>query len=155
VRGVIDPYGIELLHPIRAGRSPQQIGRQGVSHHRWRVGGTLCLLLKPWGVSVGGAGATATVAENTLQGLRQQVDGRMIVLRDPAFHAAPGDPAKRKLCPRGVWEDRLLGEPGLSRLTLVGHLTKVLHRGWAYFHARLAFTMAVWNVLVQGHGFQP
>jgi hypothetical protein len=30
-----------------------------------------------------------------------------------------------------------------------------MHRGWEYFHAQLAFTMAVFNVLVQGHGFQP
>ncbi|NJN95815.1 MAG: hypothetical protein HC875_17780 [Anaerolineales bacterium] len=26
--GVIDSYGIELLHPIREGRSPQQIGKK-------------------------------------------------------------------------------------------------------------------------------
>jgi len=30
-----------------------------------------------------------------------------------------------------------------------------MHRGWAYFQARLAFTMAAFNVLVQWHGFQP
>src|ERR1043166_9965730 len=30
VLGVIDTYGIELIHPMRAGRSPQQIGRKGV-----------------------------------------------------------------------------------------------------------------------------
>ena len=35
------------------------------------------------------------------------------------------------------------------------HLKKVMHRGWAYFQARLAFTMAAFNVLVQWHGFQP
>jgi len=34
-------------------------------------------------------------------------------------------------------------------------LKKVMHRGWAYFQARLAFTMAAFNVLVQWHGFQP
>ena len=28
VLGVIDTYGIELIHPIREGRSPQQIGRK-------------------------------------------------------------------------------------------------------------------------------
>ena len=27
VLGVIDTYGIELIHPMREGRSPQQIGR--------------------------------------------------------------------------------------------------------------------------------
>ena len=26
---------------------------------------------------------------------------------------------------------------------------------WAYFQARLAFTMAAFNVLVQWHGFEP
>ncbi|HSX77668.1 MAG TPA: hypothetical protein VLQ80_03730 [Candidatus Saccharimonadia bacterium] len=31
----------------------------------------------------------------------------------------------------------------------------MMHRGWAYFQARLAFTMAAFNVLVQWHGFQP
>src|SRR5712691_3877438 len=45
VLGVIDTYGIELIHPIREGRSPQHIGRKGVSNHRWIVGGKLCLLL--------------------------------------------------------------------------------------------------------------
>ena len=38
---------------------------------------------------------------------------------------------------------------------LVCHVKKVMHRGWAYFQARLAFTMAAFNVLVQWHGFQP
>src|SRR5437763_15929416 len=33
VLGVIDTYGIELIHPMREGRSPQQIGRTGVSNH--------------------------------------------------------------------------------------------------------------------------
>src|SRR5215813_5169198 len=30
VLGVIDTYGIELIHPMREGRSPQQIGRKGL-----------------------------------------------------------------------------------------------------------------------------
>jgi hypothetical protein len=45
VLGVIDTYGIELIHPIWEGRSPQQIGRKGLSMHRWIAGGKLCLLL--------------------------------------------------------------------------------------------------------------
>jgi hypothetical protein len=32
VLGVIDTYGIELIHPMREGRSPQQIGRKGLSN---------------------------------------------------------------------------------------------------------------------------
>jgi len=44
---VIDSYGIELIHPVREGRSDQQIGRKGLSNHRWIVGGKLCFLLEP------------------------------------------------------------------------------------------------------------
>jgi hypothetical protein len=38
-----------LIRPIREGRSPQQIGRKGVSNHRWIVGGKLCLLVNQYG----------------------------------------------------------------------------------------------------------
>ena len=155
VLGVIDTYGIELIHPMRKGRSPQQIGRKGISNHRWIVGGKRCLLLKQWGLIVGWACATAHVADNTFQGLIRQVEEQRIVLSDTAFHAAAGDPANLKLCQRGEWEDRMLVETVLSMLTLVCHLKQVMHRGWAYFQARLAFTMAAFNVLVQWHGFQP
>ncbi len=65
VLGVIDTYGIELIHPMREGRSPQQIGRKGLSNHRWIVGGKLCLLLTQWGLIVGWACATANVAERS------------------------------------------------------------------------------------------
>src|SRR5262245_24716363 len=155
VLGVIDTYGIELIHPIREGRSPQQIGRKGLSNHRWIVGGKLCLLLNQWGLIVGWACATANVADNTFQGLIRQCEDEMIVLSDTVFHAAEGDPTNLKLCQRGAWEDRMLAKTVLSMLTLVCHLKKVMHRGWAYLQARLAFTMAAFNVLVQWHGLLP
>src|SRR6266581_4948401 len=95
------------------------------------------------------------IQHSDFQGLIRQVDGRMIVLSDTAFHAAEGDPANLKLCPRGAWEDRMLVETVLSMLTVVCHFKKVMHRIWTYFHARLAFTMAAFNVLVQWHGLRP
>jgi len=42
--GVIDSYGIELLHPKREGRSPRQIGKKGKSNHRWIIGAKLCVV---------------------------------------------------------------------------------------------------------------
>ena len=144
-----------MIHPIREGRSPQQIGRKGLSSHRWIVGGTLCLLLNQYGLVVGWDCATANVADNTFQWLIRQFEERMIVLSDTAFHAAEGDPANLKLCPRGEWEDRMLVETVLSMLTVVCHFKKVMHRVWEYCHARLAFTMAAFNVLVQWHGLRP
>ncbi len=46
-------------------------------------------------------------------------------------------------------------ETVLSMLTTVCHFKKVGHRVWTYFQARLAFTMALFNILVQWHGLQP
>jgi hypothetical protein len=79
----------------------------------------------------------------------------MIVLSDTGFHAAEGDPANLKLGQRGAWQDRLLVETVLSMLTVVCHFKKVMHRVWEYFQARLAFTMAAFNELVQWYGLQP
>ena len=107
------------------------------------------------GLIGGWACATVNVADNTFPWLIRHFDGRMIVLSDTAFHAAEGDPTNLKLCPRGEWQDRLLVETVPAMLTLVCHLKKVMHRGWGYFQACLAFTMAAFNVLVQWHGLDP
>jgi hypothetical protein len=45
VLGVADRYGIALIHPMREGRSPAQMGKKGISNHRWIVGGKLCFIL--------------------------------------------------------------------------------------------------------------
>jgi hypothetical protein len=155
VLGVLDTDGMELSHPRRAGRSPQQIGRKGLSPHRWLVGGTRCRLLHQWGVIGAWACATAQVAENTLQGRMRPCEERLLVLRDPSFHAAEGDPRHLTLCPRGEWQDRLLVETVLSMRTLVCHVKQGMPRVWAYVQARLACPMAAFTVLVQWHGVQP
>ena len=46
--GIVDRYGIELIHLIREGRSRAQRGRKGVSNHRWIVGEKRCLLIVGW-----------------------------------------------------------------------------------------------------------
>jgi len=153
--GGIDTYGSALIQPSREGRSPQQSGRTGVSNHRGMVGGTRCLFLHQWGLSVGWDGATANVADNTFPWLIRQVEEPMIVLSDTALHAPEGDPANLKRCPRGAWEDRMLVETVLSRRTLVCPCKKVRHRGWASLQARRACTMAAFNILVQWHGLPP
>ena len=155
VLGVIDTYGIELIHPMREGRSPQQIGKKGLSNHRGIVGGKLCLLLNQFGLVVAWDCGTANVPDPTFHPMIHRVADRMIVLSDTGFHSKAGDPANLKLCPRGQWNTRMLIETVLSMLTLVCHFKKVMHRVWDYFQARLAFTMALFNVLVQWHGFSP
>jgi hypothetical protein len=60
-----------------------------------------------------------------------------------------------KVCPRGTWNVRMIVEGVLAMLTTVCHFKKVGHRVWGYFQARLAFTMALFNILVQWHGLRP
>ena len=155
VLGVVDSYGIELLHPLREGRSARQIGRKGKSNHRWIVGGKLCLLLNQGGLVVAWDCAGAHAPDPAFHPLIEAFEEERIVLSDAAFHAKAGDPANRKLCERGLWNTRMLVETVLAMVTGVCHLKKVAHRTWAAFQTRLAFTLATFNLLVQWHGLKP
>jgi hypothetical protein len=152
VLGVADTYGIELLHPMREGRSASQIGKQGTSNHRWIVGGKLCLILNAFGLVVAWDWATANVHDSWFHPLVAHCDEQMIVLTATGFHAKAGDPPNMKVCLRGTWNVRMVVETVLSMLTNVCHFKKVGHRVWAYFEARLAFTMAAFNILTQWDG---
>jgi len=153
--GVADTYGIELLHPMREGRSPKQIGKKGKSNHRWIVGGKLAFVLNHLGLIADWDCNTANVHDSTFQPLIAQFMDDMVVLVDTGFHSKTGDPANMKVCPRGTWNVRMIVEGVLSMLTTVCHFKKVGHRVWAYFQARLAFTMALFNILVQWYGLHP
>ena len=45
IMGVVDSFGIELIHPYREHRTNGQIARKGMSNHRWIVGAKLCVVL--------------------------------------------------------------------------------------------------------------
>jgi hypothetical protein len=149
VLGVAASYGIELIHPMRAGRSPAQIGTKGPSHHRWMVGGKLCCILHQWGLICAWDCATATVHATHFHPLIAQLHDPMMVLTDTGFHAKTGEPAHRQVGPRGPWNTRMLVETVLSRLTTVLHSQTMGHRVWASFRARVAWTMAAFNLLAR------
>ena len=155
VIGVIDTYGIELIHPIREGRSEKQIGKKGKSNHRWIVGGKLCLLLNKFGLVVDWDCDTANVADKTFNPLIEKQNQKMIVFSDTGFQDKNGVPENIKICKRGTWNGRMIVETVLSMLTTVCHFKKVRHRKWEYFQTRLAFTMATFNQLVQWVGLHP
>jgi hypothetical protein len=154
--GLIDTFGIELIHPRREGRSERQIGRKGKSNWRWIVGGKLGVLLNHLGLVVGWACATANVYDGSaFQDLVDSVADDMLVFSDTGFDKKDWHPANLKLCKRGEWNTRMVVETMLSMLTTVCHLKKVAHRVWSYFESRLGYTMALFNILVQWHGLQP
>lgn len=154
--GLIDSFGIELIHPRREGRSDQQIGRKGKSNWRWIVGGKLCVLLNHLGLVVGWACDTANVYDGSaFQDLVDSVADDMVVFSDTGFDKKDWHPTNLKLCKRGEWNTRMLVETMLSMVTTVCHFKKVAHRVWSYFESRLGYTMALFNILVQWHGLQP
>lgn len=153
--GLIDSYGIELIHPRREGRSQRQIGRKGKSNWRWIVGGKLCVLVNHLGLVVKWTCDTANVYDGSaFQGLVDSVADWMLVFSDEGFDKKDWRPTNLKLCKRGEWNTRMLVESILSMLTTVCHFKKVAHRVWAYFESRLAYTLALFNILVQWHGLQ-
>ena len=151
--GVIDSYGIELIHPRREGRSPKQIGKKGLSNHRWIVGGKVCLLLNHLGLIVDWDVDTANVYDGSaFQGMVEDVAEEMVVFADPQFEKQDWFPTNLKICPKGTWNDRMMIETLLSLLTRICHFKKVGHRVWAYFKSRVGYTMALFNILVQWYG---
>lgn len=145
---VIDSYGIELIHPIREGRSPKQIGKKGQSNWRWIVGMKLCWLLNDYGQVVAWDWNTANVHDQVFLPLVEQYEDESIVLADVGFNSAQGIPSNLKLCRRGTWNERMLVETALSLVTMVCHLEKVFHRTTRYLRARLAYVTTLFNTLL-------
>ena len=150
--GVCDTYGIELIHPWREDRSEWQIGRKGLSNHRWIVGAKLAYLVNSQGLIVAWESGDAGMADNAFQSLISDFEDEMVVFTDMAFHSKDGDPSNQKACKRGTWGGRMLVETVLSMLTRVCNLKKMSQRCWDGVNARLAYTMALFNILVTWDG---
>ncbi len=154
--GVIDTYGIELLHPMREGRSDKQIGKKGKSNKRWIVGGKLCFLLNHLGLIVDWDCDAANVYDGSaFQDIVDNVIGKMIVFSDTGFEKKGWHPSNLCICKRGEWNVRMVVETVLSMLTYTCNFKHSRHKAWDYFETKLGYTMALFNILVQWHGFQP
>ncbi|MBM3237620.1 transposase [Candidatus Poribacteria bacterium] len=145
---VMDTYPIELLFPIREGRSDQQVGKKGKDKGRWIIGIKLCWLLNESGQVVAWDWNTANTSDKHFHPLVEPLVGQTIVLADLGFRSAEGYPENLKLCPKGTWNERMIVETVLSMVTVVCDLKRLRHRLKAYIHARLAFVTAMFNVLV-------
>lgn len=153
--GLVDSYGIELIHPRRAGRTVAQIGKKGLSNKRWIVGGKVALVLNHAGLVVDWEAATANVYDGSaFQDLVERNVTQMALFADDGFAKTDWHPDNLKICHRGEWNSRMIQETVLSMLTLVCHFKKVMHRVWTYFESRLAYTLAMFNLLVQWDGLQ-
>lgn len=145
---VIDTYGIELIHPMREGRSPQQVGRKMKSNHRWIVGIKLCWLVNDRGQVVRCDWNTGNVHDNAFRHVAQLYAGETITLCDNGFRCAMDQPANLKICAKNTWNERMVIETMLAMVTQVCHLKHLTHRTFRYIEMRLAYATAMFNALL-------
>ena len=148
VLNVVDSYPVELLFPIRAGRTRHQIGKKGRDKGRWSLGLKLCWVLNTFGLVVGWSYDTLNRFDTTFHGLVGLFKEEAIVLADLGFRAKQGNPSNLKRCRKGTWNERMVVETTFSLLTVVCHAKHMFHCRRSYLEARLAYTAAMFNLLV-------
>ena len=146
---VIDSYPVELIFPVREGRSKKQIGKKGRDKGRWSVGIKLCWLINEAGKVVAWNFDTMNVADKTFNPLVAPFEGHTIVLADYGFRDKAGAPSHMKFCPKNAWNERMCIETAFSMLTNVCNFKKLKHRAYDYIRARLAFATAMFNTLLE------
>lgn len=146
---VLDSYPIELIFPIRQGRSTKQVGKKGRDKGRWSVGLKLCWLLNDTGKVVAWDWDTMNVHDKSFHPLLKPFEGQTIVLADLGFRDQNGIPDNLKLCAKGTWNERMVVETALSMVTVVCGLKHLYHRAKGHLKAHLAFVAAMFNVLLE------
>ncbi len=145
----MDSYPIELIFPVRQGRSDKQVGKKGRDKGRWSVGVKLCWLINEAGKVVAWDFDTMNVSDKTFNPLVEPFAGQTVVLADYGFRDREGSPEPMKFCPKGTWNERMSIETAFSMLTGVCNFKKLKHRASAYISAHLAFATAMFNVLLE------
>lgn len=144
---VIDSYPIELIFPIREGRSRRQIGRKGKDKGRWTLGIKLCGLLDTYGRGVEWAWAAHGTPDKHFNWMVETLEGQTITLADLGFRDRDGIPAKLVLCEKGQRNERMVVETALSMVTVICDLKRLHHRVADYLWAHLAYLAAMFNTL--------
>lgn len=145
---VVDSFPIELIFPIREGRSKRQVGKKGKDKGRWSIGVKVCWILNHLGRVVGWKWLPMNVHDQDFNAGVEALDGLTITLSDLGFRCKDGIPDNLKLCEKGTWNERMMVETAFSMLTVVCHAKKIFHRVAGYIEARMAYTMAMFNVLL-------
>ncbi len=143
-----DSYPIELLFPIREGRSPRQIGRKGKDKGRWTIGFRLWWLLNDAGQVVEWYWLPMDHPDKDFNSLAEYYAEVSIVLTDLGFRDADRIPPNLKLCTKGTWNERMIIESSFSMVTVVCQAKKFFHRVADYIWSHCAYLAAMFNVLI-------
>ncbi len=145
---VIDSYPIDLMVPIRQGRSPHHLGNKGRDKGRWIVGITVCWLVNDGYRVVAWDWDTMNVNDTRFHPLVKPWIGTTIMLADDGCRDQNGVPETMKIGKNGTWNERMCVETALSLVTVIGDVKRIRRRLAASIQARLAFVSAMVNVLM-------
>jgi len=148
VLNVIDSFPIELLFPIRAGRTKRQLGTKNRDKGRWSIGVKMCWILNAVGQVVGWHWLPMNHPDQDFLPLVDLIKEDAIVLADMGFRCKGGVPDNLKLCLKGTWNDRMMVETTFSLLTVVCQAKKMFHRTATHLVARLTYMAIMFNVLI-------
>lgn len=146
--GILDSFGIEVIHPIREGRSQQSqiVSGKGKSNHRWIVGRKAFVSINQKMEVVKLTHTKDNEADNTQDEAHK--DAADILLTDAGFKKKEGTPENFKICPKGRWNDRMAVETLFSLWTRICNMKKSFHRKVVGFAAKLFYLATLTNIIV-------
>ncbi len=146
---VIDSFPIELLFPIRQGRSAQQLGTKNKDKGRWSIGVKLCWIINTFGLVVGWHWLPMNQHDQAFLALVDLLQEDGVVLADLGFRCKEGLPDNLHLCAKGTHNERMWIETTFSLLTVVCQAKRMFHRTAHHLQARFAYCAAMFNVLLR------
>lgn len=156
--GVMDTFGIEIIRPIREGRSAQStaITWKGKSGHRWIIGRKICVRINGNAEITDYDDDTANVCDRNFNSMAANQDS--ITLADAGFKDKRGIPAALKICKRGEWNDRMSVETLFSLWDRICHAKRIFVRSVKGFKTRIAYLVTCTNLAAKLNkilGFPP
>lgn len=145
---VVDSFPVELIFPVREGRSKQQVGRKSKDKGRWSIGVKLCWIINDLGRVVAWKWLPMNAHDQQFNDEIEKLNGQTISLSDLGFRCAEGIPENLKLCEKNTWNERMIVETVFSLLTVICDMKKIFHRLADYIEARFSYTAAMFNVLL-------
>jgi hypothetical protein len=146
---VMDTFGIEVIRPIREGRSTQSaaVSAKGKSGHRWIIGRKICVRINEDGEIVSFDDDTANVCDQKFNHLAE--DESSLTLADKGFRCAAGIPSTMKICARGQWNERMTVETLFSLWDRICNAKRFFVRSVAAFKTRIAYLVAFTNIAIR------
>jgi hypothetical protein len=149
VLNVVDSFPMELIFPIREGRSDQQYGTKNKDKGRWSVGIKVAWILNTFGQVCGWTWNKMHCHDNEFLDYLVEFNDWAVLLADWGFRCRDDIPESVQLCKKGTWNDRMVVETAFSLLTVVCKAKKIHHRLEADIEARLAYTAAMFNTCLK------